>query len=217
MEISTIGRLIEESLIVENITDDSELREIAEWMVSESYSSLSTRPHVNPMWVYDNLLRETDVKQAQLLLAVGYNPNTGLEEPLGTVRVVPYVTEIMDLFAIDWSTFELLDFDTDNAAELGRFTVAESARRGAAREAGLLELVTYALTAGGGIVATLEHGKKQKWGILTEFVAHLLHRSGIEVSGAAPLPLNNEHFHPMFDIFDVYWRRNVPMLYRFWV
>ncbi|MCI0709890.1 MAG: hypothetical protein L0154_06975 [Chloroflexi bacterium] len=217
MDATAIGHLVEESLVVENITDDSELREIAEWMVSENYSTLSTHPHVDPYWVYDNLLREYHAKNAQFLLAIGYNPNTGLEEPLGTLRVVPYATEFMDLFDIDWSSFDYLEFDPDNAAELGRFTVAESARRGAGREAGLLELVTYALTTGGGIVATLEHQKKQKWGILTNFVVQLLQRSGVDISPAPPMPLNNDHHHPMFDIFDVYWRQNIPMLYRFWV
>lgn len=216
MDMATVGRLVEDSLFVENITDDSELREIAEWMVSESYSSLSTHSYVDPHWVYENLLSEYHAKNSQLLLAIGYNPSTGYEEPLGTVRVVPYATEFMDLFDIDWSAFNYFDFDPDNAAELGRFTVAESARRGLAREAGLLEAVTYALVTGGGIVATLEHQKRQKWGILTEFVVQLLHRSGVEISGTPPLPLNSNH-HPMFDVFDVYWRQNVPMLYRFWV
>lgn len=217
MDTTTIGRLVEESLVVENISDDSELREIAEWMVSESYSTLSTHPHVDPYWVYDNLLRENDVKNAQFLLTIGYNPSTGLEEPLGTIRVVPYATEFMDLFAVDWSTFDYLDFDPDNSAEFERFTVAESARRGAAREAGLVEMITYALVTAGGIVATLEQQKRQKWGIMTDLVAQLVQRTGIDFSPAPPMPLNNDHYHPMFDIFDVYWRQNIPMLYRVWV
>jgi len=215
------------SFTVEDVTEDPTRLSSAFDLVCEGYMQLTSRP-LDLTEVREELCADPYHRHglARTLLLTGENPNTGMIEPLGTLRIVLGYShtaklgipplEAMRLITPrgGWRDFSFEGFHVDEVVEGGRTAVAAACRIGLAKELQVAMGVVRTLYVEGYRLACRNYAKSQYWGILPSHIVSKAESAGFRFIPAPHITLNHEENGALFEKYDRYWLKSAPWFYK---
>jgi len=215
----------EAQFVLKDVTNDPFMLHQANLLVAQTYKGF-TDGSLDLDDVYQELCVSDYLNKglARTLALYGEHPITGVEQMLGTIRIMMADEskdtadnlEIKEILEIEggWDKFTFEGFNEHQAIEFGRLCIAFPFANGKLKEKGFYLDIIRNLVAGAFSLSKTKYGKDQAWAIMRDHVARAVMKSGIEVIKVPDVGIKLDGNREIFTRYQRYWVLNKIGFYK---